>query len=736
MIGAGVFLGRRGRAGLVGNSESLFVPTALEFNGVTLLDYFDPQPAGLNGVFEAFTADTGQFTRYTEGTQGTFNLTGGEGQIVHDSGSGTHRNDIITVSGGAAFDEFTQPCLFVCINVTGNAVQSAGYDNVGVGIVKDAGNFLFAGIDRAGGTARIQVKIGGSNTFKASVPESWTAPFRLGLSLVGNSACVWKKIGSGAWTYLTGAWLTEHDFQTVGNLTGWKPGFTLASQDNATWTFDDLAWGSFGGVGMRDQTIVTYQDGSTYTGDAGHVYFSATLADPRGVGYAGVFRLNMTTLAYEQTAALFVERGGRLFNDLVPHIIRNGSNSRITIATWGNGFGNALEVLTKDEIGVNLLAGVHNIGGMTALTLPGHASGYGEYDAMLAHDGTRWLLAYTITQNTSFAGNPFYAALAYSVDLATWYQIGSPDTGHMGYEGTKLVRVGGNYFVTAGGPAGAGDNARVYDVATFTHQGTLDAGFYGGVDTQPHAAMFYYGDYCYLLSFDNTRYGGAVFTWGQPTLQRAWRTAALLELNKAPADDEFDVGSAIDTAGTRRTGALAWGWVNQGTATANQASDQLSLAIPGSASTAYRGVEQAISGSAWRVRAKMKASLNQTNYASCGLYVGNSGSSKSVFLGYNYASIAGFEGFRGTFPNPFQTGITSGVFLLPGDYLGQWKYFEVESDGTNLLLRTSVDGCRWTLRATEPLAAWVVDVDRVGLFANSENSNAVTGIYDWLRRIA
>lgn len=492
-------------------------PLLNSFSDEALTSYFDPQPVNLIDGTEAFTSDTGQFTKYTETSAGTFTVTGGVGRIVHNSGVNTNRNDIVTVTSSS----FTMPCAFVSIEVPTNAVQSSGYDNLGVGLVKDANNFLFASLDRAGSFARIQIKVSGTSTFKGTVTHSWSAPFEFALSLVGNSACIWVK-SAGIWTYLTGVDLTEYDFRTAGNLTNWKAGFTLASQNDATWDFDNLKWGRFGGVGIRDMTIATNEDGSVYE-DSGSIYFSATLPDPRGAAYAGILKMDMSDLSYEQTGALMVNRSSKVHTDLVPHIIKTSSGSRVVIATWGNGFGGTLQVLYKNEALVDLLNGSHVVSSMTALSLPGSLSGsYGQYDAMLAYDTTngRWLITYTITSDTSFAGSPFYAALAYSTDLITWTQIGSPDSGHQGYEGTKLCLIAGQYWVTAGGPAGSGNSSRVYD-ASFTFRGSLDATFAGGSDTQPHAMLFGFGDKNYVLSFDNTRYSvtNANFTWGQPTLQ-------------------------------------------------------------------------------------------------------------------------------------------------------------------------------------------------------------------------
>lgn len=711
-------------------------PLDMVFNGITIADYFDPQPSNLIDGTEVFTSDTGQFTQYTEGTAGTFSIVSSTGQIAHTAGAGANLNTIETITAGSV----SIPNAFVSVDLVSSAVSSTGYDVMAVGLVNDGNNFVIAAWDRVASVIRIQVKVSGTNTNLASVgSQTWSAGSKLAMSLVGTSVCTYKDTGSG-WVYVGGADIAAYyDTKVSGNLSGYKPGIMLASQNDSTKTYDNLTWGRFGGVGMRDHTIVTNPDGTVYDDGSGYIYFSATSPDPRGDAYASVFKIDPVALDYEQTAAIMIDRGGNIQNDLVPHIIRSGSDSRIVIGTWGNGFGGTIEVLHKLETGVDLTSGTHTVSSMTALSLPGHGgSSYGEYDAMLVwdSDASRWMLAYTITSNTNFIGSPFYAALAHSTDLSSWTQIGSPDTGNTGYEGTKLVRARGEYWVVAGGPAGNGNTTRVYDAVTFTHHGAIDAGFFGGSDTQPHSAVFAYGNYFYCLSFDNTRYGSASFTWGQPTLQRSERYITDIQTADYPQCDEFDVGSSIDTAGTRFSGATPWAWENQGGATESISSEVLSIVAPASASFDFRGLEMSISLSSFVFRAKMTASFTLSDYCSTGMYVRNSSSGRVVTLGYQRSGGSVFEGYEATSPSGFNASATGGSFSMLGSYLTDPKYFEIELSGSDILLRTSVDGCRWTLRGTEPLAAWISSIDRIGLFANSENSNAVTGAFEWIRRIS
>lgn len=503
---------------IIGSSSaatSEIQPSRMAFSVVSNNTYFDLQPSALIDMTEDFNSDTGQFTLYSEGTPGTFSVTGGEGVITH---VGADRNDIVTITSSS----YSMPQAFVQIRVTSITPSNSGYDNSGVGLVKDQNNFIFASIDRLNSIGRIQIKIGGSNTFLASVTKAWTAPFTIGLSLVGNSASLWADTGSG-WQHITGVDVTsQYDFRTTGNLTGWKAGFTLASGTNATWRFDTFKSGRFGAVGLRDMTMVTTEDGLPYI-NAGVAKFSATAVDARGNGYCGVFDLDLSSYAITQQSVIMVSRGGKTYNDLSAHIIRypNGDR-RLLIGTWGNGFGGSIQTIHQLLTTGDILTGTTVVSGLTQLNLPGLLDGnYGAYDAVMVYDtaNSRWLIAYTITTTTTFAGSPFYAAAAYSTDLSSWTAI-AQDTGNQGYEGTKLLKTKNGYWILAGGPAGSGNSARIYD-ASLTFVDTLTATFSGGVDTQPHPMVFASSNYYYLLTFDNTRFGGVVFTWGKPIVHRA-----------------------------------------------------------------------------------------------------------------------------------------------------------------------------------------------------------------------
>jgi hypothetical protein len=472
-----------------------------------VIPYSDLTPSALRFFTETFAADTGQFTRFTESTQGTFTVSGGQATLSNSSGAA--RNDII-VEGS----ELTMPQAGVQIDVVSRSGTLSGYSNIGVGICKDANNFVWAGYDAVLGDVRVQLKISGANTFNGGVTRTLTPPYKLGFSLIGNSACVYVDEGSG-WEYVTGYAIPTGtiNFKTA-SLTGWKAGWTVAVPNNHTWVFDNFIAGRFGGVASRDYSLVTEENCSPYVVDVGgndNVYLCATAVDGLGTGYQAVLRLDLATFAITQTSAIMISRSGAKQNDTAGHVVRYSDTSQIlTITTWGNGFSAAIDLHYASYTG-DLLSGSHLVSGTVKLTLPSQASGYAAYDGMLMKEQGVWKLTHTVCENLTFSGSPFYPVVSVSTDLSTWTTSGSQPT-HKPYEGTKWCLVGGENYVTASSTT----QSRLYS-DTLYYYGEIDATFDGGSVTQPHSMIFEVNGTTYLVTFDDEKATGATasFTWGR-----------------------------------------------------------------------------------------------------------------------------------------------------------------------------------------------------------------------------
>ncbi len=507
-------LGRGNIGAITTNATTLNSLLQVSFGIVSTQSFINVNPVALIDFSNALTSIS-TFTRFTEGTEGTVTVTGGTCSVVH---SGTE-NDILAETSST----YSMPQAFVEINVASITGSPTSYNNGGVGICKDNNNFLWASIDVLNNAARIQIKVAGTSTILASVAYSFPASFKLGMSLIGNSACLWINAGAG-WTYITGASVSAYyNFITSGNLTGWTAGFAVANGGGSTtWDITEFKSGRYGTVHMRDMTIVTNKNGTPYLNN-NTVYFTATCSDPLGTSYCGCFNMNLGTLAIAQQSAIMVNRNGGIYNDASCHILWSAGGVRqVVIATWGNGSNGALHNLYAEYTAQDPMIGTQVLSNMTQLLLP-QASGVnpGDYDAMLVYDASAslWVIGYVQVSNTSFSGNPFWAACATSPDLNTWTLVGA-DTTHNGYEGAKLTYAFGTYWLAVGGPAGSGNSSRVYSPFTMQYLGSLDAIFNGGTLTQPHPMTFQVGSIMYLMTFDDTKYGTNSFTWGNTIIEQ------------------------------------------------------------------------------------------------------------------------------------------------------------------------------------------------------------------------
>jgi hypothetical protein len=77
---------------------------------------------------------------------------------------------------------------------------------------------------------------------------------------------------------------------------------------------------------------------------ADHLYFTATAPDALGSSYTGLFKINLSSYEITQLGVIFVSRDSAIQNDLSAHIIRyDNGDRRLSIGTWGNGFGAELK---------------------------------------------------------------------------------------------------------------------------------------------------------------------------------------------------------------------------------------------------------------------------------------------------------------------------------------------------------------------------------------------------------
>ena len=206
------------------------------------------------------------------------------------------------------------------------------------------------------------------------------------------------------------------------------------------------------------------------------------------------------------------------------------------------------------------------------------------------------------------------------------------------------------------------------------------------------------------------------------------------------ADDHFEVGTALDTAGTRRAGATAWQKTNWGTTTEDIVDGILRIMPPSSGGANLRIAEQAVSGATWTYRARIAAgNITQTNFLNFGMCARESVGGKLITIHTVYAT--GFKTESNRYNSPTSYNSTVSDISLSDLYMGtSWRYYEIKYDGTNLrfgISSTGADGSFRYVRTETPAAFLGAVPTHVGVHFSVENSVAGQIAYcDWFKKVA
>lgn len=197
-------------------------------------------------------------------------------------------------------------------------------------------------------------------------------------------------------------------------------------------------------------------------------------------------------------------------------------------------------------------------------------------------------------------------------------------------------------------------------------------------------------------------------------------------------DDEFE-GTSLN---------VKWSEVNFTGATANVKNGCLNLItdINASSARAPRLITQPISGSAWKIRAKMSMLIGTANVG--GIVAFESGSGKILAMGllstpevalFPYPSLT-------TAPTPFAVVALGSEMRDAVTFESDWRYYEIERSGSNLTFRMSKTGIDGTFTdvGTEAIATYFTTApDSVGVYGESVSATIATQtVVDWFRRVA
>jgi hypothetical protein len=192
------------------------------------------------------------------------------------------------------------------------------------------------------------------------------------------------------------------------------------------------------------------------------------------------------------------------------------------------------------------------------------------------------------------------------------------------------------------------------------------------------------------------------------------------------ANDEFESGTTLDTAGARFTGATPWTWALQDQVVATITQGGLSC-ISTSGADFSAAVQPVPSSGAWSYRCKVFNAFSSGNFAGLVLY--NSANSRIVSFGFS-ASATAATAYNLTLPESFGSTLFGGISVPAGQPL----YFEIDYDGSSVLTFSwSPSGYAGTFvtAGTTTVAAWLGALTGIGICA-FETGNCV---FDWFRRI-
>ena len=459
-------------------------------------------------------ASTGNFTAIQKtDTAATFAVSGGVGTVTTTAAAGS------TYILGSTASSFKVPDGFVEVEINQNGATSAT-DNVGVGLFSSTVT-LDAEITNTG-----QVYIGvlsggtfttlGSTTFSAP-----TAPWYLGFSLVGSQATAWANTGSG-WTMLVTRDVSGYyDPRNLGNMTNLKSGIKLSTSVATTWQFSNLKSTVYGGVGVRDISVITYEDGRPYM--RGPVaYFLATVASPDNSYKSsgnGIFSYNVTTGVLQLIGTLAVGRSANYFEDQRGQIIYDPvtNKERLLMGTYGSTGATPTTIYTSQTITTDdwLAVGEHFTPATVTLTVANYPN---PYDAHMVCSAWNYSTLTCSNWIMAVAGGTGQEILTSTADpISNSWTVLSNDTTNVGYEGARISRFrianqpsGVSYYFSYGGTI-ASDlrGSLVYNQAG-TVVGSINAPWPAGSLNPSHPDIFEYGNTEYLVSFTDRLYGAGI----------------------------------------------------------------------------------------------------------------------------------------------------------------------------------------------------------------------------------
>lgn len=203
-------------------------------------------------------------------------------------------------------------------------------------------------------------------------------------------------------------------------------------------------------------------------------------------------------------------------------------------------------------------------------------------------------------------------------------------------------------------------------------------------------------------------------------------------------DDEFEVGSSIDTTGSRAPGANAWTVLVFGTDTTTVASGALVAGV-GSSGNLLAMVQAVPGGGSWQFTAKIAA--GSSNTALLFLILRNSSSNNEIVVGIVPGSYLLIQRQTNNYSTGSSTFNSAPYSTNLSAFIGAWSqfiYLRMTYNGTTVVYEVSSTGVPGTFQSvlTETVATFLSSITHVGLYTNSLSSSNGKAACDWFRRTA
>ena len=178
-----------------------------------------------------------------------------------------------------------------------------------------------------------------------------------------------------------------------------------------------------------------------------------------------------------------------------------------------------------------------------------------------------------------------------------------------------------------------------------------------------------------------------------------------------------------------------WSQQGGGTYTWNVSGGSVRFQQAAAPSERLKGLEQVISGSAWKFRTRAFLNSGGSNYMGVGLYVRDSVSGKVCWFGMIHHSAHGYFAPLVLLCSNMETYI--GEVDTDAWYMSNRWYMELEYDGTNFIFRHSADGINYFTIFAYPQSAYLATTpNRVGIAVHRWSPLGMDASYDWFRRIS